>query len=44
MALAYLKDNKKEDAVVVLDKLIKDNPDSAISRMAEKLKNEIINL
>lgn len=44
MALAYLKDNKKEDAVVVLDKLIKDNPDSAISKMAEKLKNEIINL
>lgn len=44
MALAYLKDNKKEDAIVVLDKLIKDNPDSAISKMAEKLKNEIINL
>lgn len=44
MALAYLKDNKKEDAIVVLNKLIKDNPDSAISKMAEKLKNEIINL
>lgn len=44
MALAYLKDNRKEDAVIVLDKLIKDNPDSAISKMAEKLKNEIINL
>ena len=44
MALAYLKDNRKEDAVIVLDKLVKDNPDSAISKMAEKLKNEIINL
>ena len=44
LALAYLKDNRKEDAVIVLDKLIKDNPDSAISKMAEKLKNEIINL
>lgn len=44
LALAYLKDNKKEDAIVVLNKLIKDNPDSAISKMAEKLKNEIINL
>lgn len=44
MALAYLKDNRKGDAVIVLDKLIKDNPDSAISKMAEKLKIEIINL
>lgn len=44
LALSYLKDNQKEKSIAILDKLIKENPESAIGKMAEKLKKDIIDL
>jgi hypothetical protein len=41
LALAYIKDNQKEKAIAILDKLEKDNPDTPISARASELKKQL---
>lgn len=41
LALAYIKNDQIDKAVPVLDKLIKDNPDTPIAVKAEELKNKL---
>lgn len=41
LALAYIKDDQIDKAIPVLDKLIKDNPDTPIAVKAEELKNKL---
>lgn len=41
LALAYIKDNQIDKAIPVLDKLVKDNPDTPIATKAQNLIKEI---
>lgn len=41
LALAYIKNDQIDKAIPMLDKLIKDNPDTPIAVKAEKLKNKL---
>ena len=41
LALAYIKDNQIDKAILVLDKLVKDNPDTPIAIKAQNLIKEI---
>ena len=41
LALAYIKNDQIDNAIPVLDKLIKDNPDTPIAVKAEELKNKL---
>jgi len=41
LALAYIKDNQIDKAIPVLDKLVKDNPDTPIAFRASELKRKI---
>lgn len=41
LALAYIKNDQIDKAVPVLDKLIKDNPDTPIAVKAKELKNKL---
>ena len=41
LALAYIKDDQKDKAITVLDKLEKDNPDTPIAAKANNLKKQL---
>ena len=41
LALAYIKDDQIENAIPVLEKLEKDNPDTPIAAKAQELLKEI---
>lgn len=41
LALAYIKNDQIDKAIPVLEKLIKDNPDTPIAAKAEELKNKL---
>lgn len=41
LALAYIKDDQVDKAILVLDKLVKDNPDTPIAAKAQELLKEI---
>lgn len=41
LALAYIKNDQIDKAIPVLDKLIKENPDTPIAAKAEELKNKL---
>ena len=41
LALAYIKDDQVDKAIPVLDKLVKDNPDTPIAVKAQNLIKEI---
>lgn len=41
LALAYIKNDQIDKAIPVLDKLIKDNPDTPIAVKAKELKNKL---
>ena len=41
LALAYIKDDQVDKAIPVLDKLVKDNPDTPIAFRASELKRKI---
>lgn len=41
LALAYVKDDQKDKAITVLDKLEKDNPDTPIAAKAIELKKQL---
>ena len=42
LALAYVKDDQKDKAITVLDKLANDNPDTPISDRASELKKQLL--
>ena len=41
LALAYVKDDQKDKAITVLEKLVKDNPDTPIAAKANRLKKRL---
>lgn len=41
LALAYVKDDQKDKAITVLEKLVKDNPDTPIAAEANNLKKQL---
>lgn len=41
LALAYIKDDQVDKAILVLDKLVMDNPDTPIATKAQNLIKEI---
>lgn len=41
LALAYVKDDQKDKAITVLDKLANDNPDTPIAAKASELKKQL---
>ena len=41
LALAYVKDDQKDKAITVLEKLVKDNPDTPIAAKANNLKKQL---
>lgn len=42
LALAYIKDDQIDKAIPILEKLIKDNPDTPIAAKAKELKNKLL--
>lgn len=42
LALAYIKNDQIDKAIPVLEKLIKDNPDTPIAAKAKELKNKLL--